>query len=116
MPPPVPVKVYAAFSPLEHDVLGEILAAAKTAIPTQYADDAPCAEQDGTLFRLAFEGLYFPLDEVLEALCKILPRDAEGKIDYLDMEAWTLTRHVWQDGEFCVSTRSLNHVLDYSGH
>ena len=43
-------------------------------------------------FRISFEGVFFPLDDVLDALRPLLCAESSGKIDLIDMEAWTLTR------------------------
>jgi hypothetical protein len=111
-------KTYAAFFPA-HEVCRLAVQEAGTA--ALGAD--PWLFLEGGILRIAWEGIYFPLDEVLQALNSCLPPDAEGKLDYLDLEAWTLTRHVLlQDTEagtrdrFAITTRGLNHVLAYSGH
>ena len=113
------VKVYAGFSPAHEACRLSVEEAGKTALGT----DMPWLFLEGGILRITWEGIYFPLDEVLQALCACLPPDAEGKLDYLDLEAWALTRHTLlagikagQYGRFGVATRSLNHVLAYSGH
>ncbi len=70
----------------------------------------------GGLLRISFEGLYFPLQEVMAALEARLPPQATGRLDYLDLDNWTLTRYERRDGIFVSGTRGLNHVLDHSGH
>jgi hypothetical protein len=37
-------------------------------------------------------------------------------MDVLDMEAWELRRYARVGGNFRLSRRGLNQVLDYSGH
>lgn len=107
------VKVYGAFHPVSRDCYDALNAAGADAIGHE---DAWLFYEDGML-RFSFEGLYFPLEDVLEALRLTLPKEAEGKLDYLDLEAWTLTRHQLTLGAvFNVSTRSLNNILDYAGH
>ena len=112
-------KVYAGFSPA-HETCRLAVEDAGTAPP---ATDMPWLFLEGDILRIAWEGIYFPLDEVLQALNACLPPEAEGKLDYLDLEAWTLTRHVLLPGtktkqpdRFSIVTRSLNHVLAYSGY
>lgn len=105
------VKVYGHVWPAGSamlDALGAVLA--------PQADAAEVLELDGDLLRLSFEGIYFPLEEVLEALVPHLGADSRGKIDYLDLDAWTLTRHSIAEGGVACSSASLNNVLDYSGH
>ena len=107
------VKVYGAFYPAGEACAGAVREAGRGAM----GHDEPWLFDEDGMIRISFEGLYFPLDEVLAALKSALPANAEGKLDYLDLEAWTLTRHVASPGrDFAVSTRSLNHVLDYAGH
>lgn len=73
----------------------------------------PCTDLEGEILRLDFEGVFFPLDDVLAGLANL---SLSGKIDVIDMEAWTLTRALFTDGAVRVSTVGLNHVLAYSGH
>ena len=75
-----------------------------------------CTEREGDIFRVAFEGVFFPLDDVLEALRPLLHDDSAGKIDLIDMEGWTLTRATFKGREISTKTVGLNHVLAYSGH
>ena len=75
-----------------------------------------CTELEGDIFRISFEGVFFPLDDVLDALRPLLCAESSGKIDLIDMEAWTLTRAAFSGTEITVKTVGLNHVLAYSGH
>lgn len=74
------------------------------------------AELEGDLLRIAFEGVFFPLDDVLAALKPYLCSDSSGKVDIIDMEGWTLTRAVFTGTEIRLSSAGLNDVLAYSGH
>ncbi len=71
---------------------------------------------ENDMLRLAYEGMYLDMEEVLTTLRPFLQKDSQGKIDYIDLEAWTLTRHRIEQGLMTVSTASLNAVMDYSGH
>ena len=111
-------KTYAAFSPAHEACRLAVREAGTTALGVD-----PWLFLEGDILRIEWEGVYFPLDEVLQALNNCLPPDAEGKLDYLDLEAWTLTRHVLSQNteagprnRFSITTRSLNYVLAYSGH
>lgn len=75
-----------------------------------------CAELAGDLLRIDFEGVFFPLDDVLEAVRPFLKPESAGKIDLIDMEQWTLTRTTFAGTDMATKTVGLNHVLDYSGH
>ncbi len=68
------------------------------------------------LLRVSFEGMYFPIDELMSALMPFLHSESQGKIDYIDMEAWRLTRYTIQGQHIDSSCVCLNTVLDYSGH
>lgn len=105
-------KVYAAFSPAGEEARKGVEEAAKGAVGG--SEEWLFLEKD--MLRISFEGAYFPLEETLAALQGLLPPDAEGKLDYLDLEEWKLLRHEFLNGRFSASERGLNHVLDYSGH
>ena len=45
-----------------------------------------CTELEGDIFRISFEGVFFPLDDVLDALRPLLCAESSGKIDLIDME------------------------------
>ncbi len=110
------IKVYAAFWPAAEACLAAVRQAGSTALGHE---EEEWVLLEGTLLRISFEGIHFPLDEVLEALDRHLPPDVEGKLDVLDLDGWTLTRYLRRttpEGGFASSRRSLNHVLDYSGH
>lgn len=78
--------------------------------------DAPVAALDDNLLRISFEGIWFPVDEVLQLVQKQLTPAQTGKLDALDLEDWKLYRHVFQNGEIISRSMPLNNVLDYSGH
>lgn len=71
---------------------------------------------EDTLLRISFEGIYFPVEEVLAYIRKNIEPDWTGKLDVLDLEAWTLDRHVFESGAIHHGHAPLNNVLDYSGH
>ncbi|MDL2290994.1 hypothetical protein LJC09_02700 [Desulfovibrio sp. OttesenSCG-928-F20] len=105
------VKVYASFCPAKETAQKALAGACATALGNE-----DWLIFDGDMLRISFEGLYFPLDEALQALKTELEPQSAGRLDYLDLEAWTLTRCLFEGGGFSISTRSLNHVLAYSGH
>lgn len=106
------IKVYAAFSPADANVLSSVEKAGSEAM----GHESPWLFLEGDLLRIAWEGAYFPLEEVLRALEITLAADAQGKLDHLDLDDWTLTRYLPGPDGFRSSTRSLNQVLEYSGH
>ena len=133
------IKVYAAFYPLPESLCPATLERellALMAVPQPV--DIPVAFREGDMARISFEGVYFPVDEALEIMerhfrqaelaaaggifCQADPEmhppllRIEGKLDVLDLEAWTLTRYLWKESRLCPASRSLDHVLAYSGH
>lgn len=77
--------------------------------------DIPVVEHCGDLLRISYEGPYFPLDDLLESLVPRLEAGMQGKIDYIDLEAWTLTRHRIDGLTLHVTSAPLNNVMDYAG-
>ena len=106
------IKVYAAFAPVSAN-MAEVLAPLGAQAITE--EDGPWIWVEGDTLRISFEGVYFPVEDVVEALEANLPLACKGKLDVLLLDDWELHRYVWQDGAFVVGKRSLNHVLSYSG-
>ncbi len=79
-------------------------------------EDIPLFELDGDLIRVSFEGSWFPVQETLDILRAGLTPASHGKLDVLDLDDWTLTRHTFAGETVHASSAPLNHVLDYSGH
>ncbi len=75
-----------------------------------------CLELDGDILQISFEGMFFPVEEVIEILCLYAVENYSGKLDMLDLENWTLYRTIFKGNNRSSSKVSLNHVLDYSGH
>lgn len=110
---PVLIKVYGNFSPVNRELafaLEEISAGAMPYEPTN-----PPFSLKGDLCLLAFEGIYFPVDDFIQLLETNLMPQISGKLDYLDLENWRMTRYLLNNGHISANTVSLNHVLDYSG-
>lgn len=99
------IKVYGNLYPADSNVFKAVQAVCGEA-----------AELDGDLLRLSFEGVWFPLEDMLTAIRPHLSASCRGKVDYLDLEAWTLTRHTIIGKEITVTRAPLNNVLAYSGH
>ena len=112
MSQPVLLKVYGNLFPLterEADPLREL---AREALP---ASQMPVAYLKGDMLLLSFEGIYFPQDDFINAVKKVLHPGMNGKLDYLDLENWRMTRFTLTDGQLESHSVSLNNVLDYSG-
>ncbi len=107
------VKVYAHVWPV-HQQLYTVWQELLPQSSVMDAEEMLCYE--GDMLKLSYEGIYFPLDDFLESLHPFLHKESQGKLDYIDLEAWKLTRHKIQGKELVVSSASLNNVLDYSGH
>ncbi|WP_156908090.1 hypothetical protein [Desulfovibrio cuneatus] len=106
------LKVYAAFAPVPASMEGVLAPLGAQAITE---NDDPWMWVEGDTLRISFEGVYFPVEDVVEALEANLPPACTGKLDVLLLDDWELHRYVWQGGAFVVGKRSLNHVLSYSG-
>lgn len=107
------VKVYGHIWPAPKALFRALEQAAHGALPSP---EAPVVACDRDMVLLSFEGLYFPLDDVLETLEAHLDPTCQGKLDYLELEAWTLSRYEFVEGRMRRRTLPLNHVLDHSGH
>ena len=107
------IKVYAAFHPVERACVEAVRQAGAGAV----SDEAEAwLAHENSMLRISFAGLYFPEEEVLDALKKGLSPQAEGKIDVLDIEAWELRRVSFAQGAVTEMRRGLNNILEYSSH
>lgn len=113
MSQPVLLKVYGNLHPADAADLEALTLASASCV--QEGGDA-VVTLAGDLLRISFEGLFFPVDDVLEALAALLKPGQKGKLDVLDLEAWRLTRHLIADGRISSRSAPLNNVLDFSGH
>ena len=111
MSQPVLLKVYGGLSPCSTGDLTRLEPICGQALPLE----EPPLTLRGTLLLLSFEGIFFPLDELLQELANLLRPQMRGKIDYLDLENWRLSRYLVHDGVLSSNSVPLNNVLDYSG-
>lgn len=107
----VRIKVYGHLWPADAALKEALAPVAAAAVP---CPEYPVLELEGDLLRIAFEGIYFPLDEILQAVAIRLTPQCRGKLDYLDLEAWTLTRHTFRGTNVDSGGAPLNNVLEYS--
>ncbi len=99
------VKVYGSVTPADDAMLQAVSAVAPDAVSLS-----------GDTLLLSHEGIFFMLDDFLTALRPHLGPASSGRIDYIDMDEWTLTRHWIDNGLLTSNTASLNQVMEYSGH
>lgn len=111
MSQPVLIKVYGSLFPADEAILQTLLPIASLASPQE---SAPII-LEGDLLLISFEGVYFPLEDLAECLKGLLKSGMEGKIDFLDIENWKMTRYLIRDGKISHNSVGLNHVMDYSG-
>lgn len=109
---PVIVKVYGFLVPATKECLTRLQALDITAND----EDVEVFTLDNGLLNISFEGVYFPQGEVLEILTAELGGQSKGKLDYIDVEGWTLERHSISGKNIEVGKRSLNNILEFSGH
>lgn len=108
------VKVYGNLYPATAFLYGIVHEVCRAGC-IQDNNDIPVVEQCGDLLRISYEGPFFSLDDLLESLAPHLKAGMQGKIDYIDLEAWTLTRHSIEGATLRVSSAPLNNVMDYAG-
>lgn len=113
MSQPVLIKVYGAFAPASDKLQNGLDAVASLGMGTHTEGEA--VSRLGEWLRISFEGIWFPLDELKTFLESFSGAALRGKLDYLDLENWRLTRLEFLNGELRVSSAPLNNVLDYSG-
>lgn len=106
------IKIYAGLWPVEAGLAARLNRICEGALPSGEAR----AETEADLWRLGFEGVYFPTDELLAEIGAALTPQMRGRLDELDLENWKLVRHEFADGKIGTKSAPLNNVLDYSGH
>lgn len=103
---PIAMKAYAGIHPLNADALEAV----KAVLRDWHIEDA--VELTGDLLRISFEGDYFPGEDVAEALRPFLSQDSRGKLDVMDLDAWTLQRFFFDYGSLSTRMASLNQALE----
>lgn len=107
------IKVYANIYPANED-LYHALASELSGIYSVDNSENKVVEIDNDLILISFEGIYFPIEEVINRIKDFLTTSTQGKVDYIDMEEWTLTRYTIKDKGISAKSNSLNAVMDYS--
>jgi hypothetical protein len=108
----VVLKVYGHVRPVSEDFYAALDKICAGAIAD--GRDELALQREGEMARISFEGLYFPVEDLLKILALHLGPEHKGRLDVLDIESWRLTRHVF-DGGLRTHSASLNNVLDYAG-
>ncbi len=104
---PVLVKVYGNLSPVPEECYTQALAI------TQAWNLEDVVELNKDLLLFSYEGDYFPCDEIAELLKNYHNDETQGKLDCINMEEWTLTRHFFNLNEpHRVNTASLDYALE----
>ncbi len=85
------VKVYGFLESPDRQGLENCLIALQE-ICTNWYLDSDIIELDGNIMTFSFEGTHFPVDDIAKELQKYISEQSKGKLDYLDLENWTLTR------------------------
>ena len=110
------LKVYGHVWPAPPALEAALAALAGEAVPPAEPGAPPVLERVGDMLRISFEGMFFPIDDAVAALRAHIGPTAQGKLDCIDLDAWSLTRHSIAAGVVSSGTVPLNHVLDHSGH
>lgn len=113
MSQPLLVKLYGNLYPATESMEVSFKHLCRDAFPVEAAKACISLQKD--LLLISFEGIYFPKEELEAWIYSILQPNLCGKIDFLDLENWQMTRYLVTDGQLNIHTVSLNHVMDYSG-
>jgi len=109
------MKVYGHIYPVAEDEERALWRVLQTAITDPISADIPLLERDHDMVRISFEGLYFPLDDMLAVIRDYIHPTQNGKVDVLNIEEWSMLRLRIEQGATSIRTSPLNAVLDYSG-
>ncbi len=104
------VKVYGSVHPLAPEDRDSLLKRLEILL------DDEAVDFDGDMVRMSYEGMYFPIDEVLEIVQEYLHAGSQGRIDYIDMDGWRLHRHMIEGTTITEKSNNLNNILDFAGH
>ncbi len=107
------IKLYGHIWPVSAEIVQDLLPVFPT---SDHLEITEMLDFEKDMLRLCFEGIYFDMDALLPLVQAHLTAHSQGKIDYIDLEAWTLTRHIIAGKEIQIRTMPLNNVMDYSGH
>ena len=105
---PVIVKAYGSFYPASEDALDAVNAV----LSSWFIEDA--AERKKDMLVIGFEGDSFPDEEIIDCLKPFMSGETHGKLDVMDLEAWTLRRWIFSGREAKANTVTLNKALDTS--
>ncbi len=114
MSQPLLLKVYGHLSPATDARVRALEDLCREAIRDE-DETEPMVSRLGDMLRLSFEGLHFPVEEAAAWFEAAGREGAAGRLDFLDLEAWRLTRLEAAGGRVTRRSASLNNVLDYSG-
>lgn len=103
------IKVYASLYPADTGALDAVNAV----LDSWYVEGA--AELAGDLLRISHEGEYFPTEDVVKALTPFLREESRGRLDEIDLEAWTLRRWFFDYGRVMSRKASLDQALESCG-
>lgn len=111
MSQPVLIKAYGHIWPADRHLTDRLSKIMSEALPRENSQ----VELKNDLARISFEGIWMPLEDILEFLENNLDSNSRGKLDILDMENWKMTRHEFKNGKIVSKNSPLNNVMDYSG-
>lgn len=104
---PVIVKAYGALSPATEETFEAV-----RAVLESWLIEEDAVELVGDMVTIAYEGDAFPDDEVVDALRPFFCGKSWGKLDVMDLEAWTLHRYTFTGGQLTDHTATLDKALD----
>lgn len=107
------IKVYANIYPANQE-LYNTLTSELSGVYNEHDLDIEVVEIENDLVRISFEGIYFPIEEVIDIIKHFLTISTQGKVDYIDIEAWRLTRYIIKGTCITARSNSLNAIMDYA--
>lgn len=104
---PIIIKAYGALSPATQETYEAV-----SAVLESWLMDTDALELKGDMLTIGYEGDAFPDDEVVEALSPFFSEQSWGKLDIIDLEAWTLRRYTFTGGQLSEHSATLDKALD----
>lgn len=82
------VKAYAYMENTSQECFTDVI----NVLNSWFIEESICDFDDNNL-SIHYEGEYFPHEEIAVVFARYLHKDSRGKLDYIDLENWKLTRY-----------------------
>jgi len=107
------IKVYANIYPAGQELYNALI----NELSGLYIEDeleGNIVDLKNDLILISFEGIHFPIEEIIETIEAFLSPTSQGKVDYIDLENWRLTRYIIKGKHISHRSNSLNAIMEYS--